>query len=76
MDIRKYIKIKTVAGGLPTQSAFISGVVFTKNTTHKKMRRDILFAIIPVVEFDVLLLDLFTCIILFTGYLVSIIQSS
>ena len=45
MDIRKYLKIKTLPGGDPTQSAYYSGVVFNKNITHKKMRKEITFGL-------------------------------
>ena len=43
MDIRKYVKIKALPGGEPTSSAYYSGIVFTKNVTHKKMRREITY---------------------------------
>jgi chaperonin GroEL (HSP60 family) len=37
-DIRNYIKIKRIPGGLPIHSHYVSGVVFTKNVCHKKMQ--------------------------------------
>lgn len=37
-DIRQYIKIKRIPGGLPSHSHYVSGVVFTKNVSHKKMQ--------------------------------------
>jgi 1-phosphatidylinositol-3-phosphate 5-kinase len=37
-DIRHYIKIKRIPGGLPSHSHYVSGVVFTKNVCHKKMQ--------------------------------------
>ena len=45
MDVRKYIKIKTLPGDEASQSTYISGVAFTKNITHKKMRKEILFVV-------------------------------
>lgn len=37
-DIRQYIKIKRIPGGSPSHSHYVSGVVFTKNVSHKKMQ--------------------------------------
>ncbi|KAI7881566.1 hypothetical protein K492DRAFT_161464 [Lichtheimia hyalospora FSU 10163] len=41
MDIRHYIKIKKVPGGLPSDSFYVKGVMFTKNVAHKQMVRNI-----------------------------------
>ncbi|KAI7848163.1 hypothetical protein BDC45DRAFT_575135 [Circinella umbellata] len=41
MDIRHYIKIKKVPGGVPSDSFYIKGVMCSKNVAHKKMVRDI-----------------------------------
>ena len=37
MDIRRYVWITKVAGGLKTDCHFVSGVVFRKNVAHKRM---------------------------------------
>ena len=37
-DIRQYIKIKRIPGGSPSNSHYVSGVVFTKNVCHKNMQ--------------------------------------
>lgn len=39
MDVRKYIKIKRVPGGLPIDSEYISGTVFTKSILNKNLPR-------------------------------------
>ncbi|CAO3586993.1 unnamed protein product [Absidia cylindrospora] len=41
LDIRHYIKIKTIAGGQPKDSLFVNGVVCSKNVAHKEMARTI-----------------------------------
>ncbi|KAI9270494.1 hypothetical protein BDA99DRAFT_557319 [Phascolomyces articulosus] len=41
MDIRHYIKIKKVPGGVPSDSFYIKGVMCSKNVAHKKMVRNI-----------------------------------
>ena len=41
MDVRKYVKVKTLPGGTLDQCKYYCGHVFTKNLTHKKMRNDI-----------------------------------
>ena len=38
MDINHYIKVKKIPGGKMADSAYIYGVVCSKNVTHKKMR--------------------------------------
>ncbi|KXS20835.1 hypothetical protein M427DRAFT_119374 [Gonapodya prolifera JEL478] len=39
MDIRHYLKIKTIPGGRPRESGYINGVVFSKSVAHKAMMR-------------------------------------
>jgi len=41
MDLRNYVKIKTISGGHITDSRFINGVLFRKNVTNRKMRKKI-----------------------------------
>ncbi|KAJ3341765.1 1-phosphatidylinositol-3-phosphate 5-kinase [Gonapodya sp. JEL0774] len=41
MDIRHYLKIKTIAGGRPRESSYINGVVFSKSVAHKAMMRKV-----------------------------------
>lgn len=41
MDIRHYIKIKKVPGGVPSDSFYVKGVMCTKNVAHKKMMHNI-----------------------------------
>ncbi|KAI8367667.1 uncharacterized protein BYT42DRAFT_618085 [Radiomyces spectabilis] len=41
IDIRHYIKIKKIAGGLPSDSFYVKGVVCSKNVAHKKMVKTI-----------------------------------
>lgn len=36
-DVRHYVKIKRIPGGVPSDSHYVRGVVFTKNVAHKKM---------------------------------------
>lgn len=38
MDIRHYIKVKKIPGGQKSACSFVSGVVFSKHVTHKKMQ--------------------------------------
>ena len=37
LDIRPYVKLKVIPGGALSDNAFINGVVFRKNVSHKKM---------------------------------------
>jgi 1-phosphatidylinositol-3-phosphate 5-kinase len=39
IDIRHYVKIKKIPGGVPQDSEYVHGVVCTKNLAHKKMKR-------------------------------------
>ncbi|KAL7555127.1 hypothetical protein ACHAWF_018762, partial [Thalassiosira exigua] len=41
LDIRPYCKVKVIPGGSVEDSAYMSGVVFHKNVSHKKMSRGI-----------------------------------
>lgn len=41
MDLRHYIKIKKIPGGLPSDSHYIKGVVCSKNVAHKQMIRNV-----------------------------------
>ncbi|KDR85635.1 hypothetical protein GALMADRAFT_234626 [Galerina marginata CBS 339.88] len=39
MDVRRYVKIKKIPGGMPKDSEFVTGAVITKNVAHKQMSR-------------------------------------
>ncbi|KAL0951794.1 hypothetical protein HGRIS_008461 [Hohenbuehelia grisea] len=39
MDVRRYVKIKKLPGGLPSDSEYVDGAVITKNVAHKSMTR-------------------------------------
>lgn len=39
MDVRRYVKIKKIPGGLPRDSEYVTGAVITKNVAHKQMSR-------------------------------------
>ncbi|KAJ7269256.1 hypothetical protein B0H12DRAFT_1094894 [Mycena haematopus] len=39
MDVRRYVKIKKIPGGLPSDSEYVDGAVITKNVAHKQMSR-------------------------------------
>ncbi|KAJ2470437.1 Mitochondrial distribution and morphology protein 12 [Coemansia sp. RSA 2322] len=39
MDLRRYVRIKRIPGGVPDDSQYISGIVFTKNLAHRRMPR-------------------------------------
>ena len=39
MDIRRYVKIKKIPGGSPSDSEYVDGAVITKNVAHKQMSR-------------------------------------
>jgi 1-phosphatidylinositol-3-phosphate 5-kinase len=41
MDVRKYVKIKKIPGGAPSDSEYVEGAVITKNVAHKQMQRSI-----------------------------------
>ena len=44
LDIRPYCKVKVIPGGSFEDSAYLSGVVFHKNVSHKKMAKSIMNA--------------------------------
>ncbi|OAX36749.1 hypothetical protein K503DRAFT_867357 [Rhizopogon vinicolor AM-OR11-026] len=39
MDVRRYVKIKKIPGGKPSNSEYVDGAVITKNVAHKQMSR-------------------------------------
>ncbi|KAG9313993.1 hypothetical protein JVU11DRAFT_4770 [Chiua virens] len=39
MDVRRYVKIKKIPGGAPSDSEYVDGAVITKNVAHKQMLR-------------------------------------
>jgi len=39
MDVRRYVKIKKIPGGRPSDSEYVNGAVITKNVAHKQMSR-------------------------------------
>ncbi|KAG2235832.1 hypothetical protein INT48_003944 [Thamnidium elegans] len=41
MDVRHYVKIKKIPGGIPSDSFYVKGVVCTKNVAHKRMMHNI-----------------------------------
>jgi len=53
IDIRHYIKLKKVPGGKPGDTAYVSGVVFTKNLALKSMPRSIAHPRILIVTFAI-----------------------
>ena len=38
LDIRPYCKVKVIPGGSVKDFAYVSGIVFHKNVSHKKCR--------------------------------------
>ncbi|CAM1504743.1 Fc.00g023340.m01.CDS01 [Cosmosporella sp. VM-42] len=53
MDIRHYVKLKRIPGGKPGDTAYISGVVFTKNLALKSMPRRIMNPRVVLVTFPI-----------------------
>ncbi|KAF2260448.1 hypothetical protein CC78DRAFT_620278 [Lojkania enalia] len=53
MDIRNYIKLKKIPGGRPSDTSYVSGVVFTKNIALKSMPRSIPNPRIIIVTFAI-----------------------
>ncbi|KAF2743640.1 hypothetical protein M011DRAFT_521485 [Sporormia fimetaria CBS 119925] len=53
MDIRHYIKLKKIPGGRPRDTAYVSGVVFTKQLERKDMPRNIRNPRIIIVTFAI-----------------------
>jgi 1-phosphatidylinositol-3-phosphate 5-kinase len=39
MDVRRYVKIKKIPGGAPSDSEYVNGAVITRNVAHKQMSR-------------------------------------
>ncbi|RKF63092.1 1-phosphatidylinositol 3-phosphate 5-kinase fab1 [Erysiphe neolycopersici] len=53
IDIRHYVKLKKIPGGKPGATAYVSGVVFTKNLALKSMSRTISNPRIVIVSFPI-----------------------
>ncbi|CAK7265455.1 Mitochondrial distribution and morphology protein 12 [Sporothrix epigloea] len=53
MDIRHYVKLKKIPGGKPSDSTYVSGVIFTKNLALKSMPRRIAHPRILIVSFPI-----------------------
>ncbi|KAL1301965.1 hypothetical protein AAFC00_002421 [Neodothiora populina] len=51
MDIRNYIKLKKIPGGKPGDTAYVSGVVFSKNIALKDMPRKLIKPRIVIITF-------------------------
>lgn len=51
MDIRHYIKLKKIPGGLPGDTSYVSGLVFSKNVALKSMPRSIAQPKILIIAF-------------------------
>ncbi|TFK41916.1 hypothetical protein BDQ12DRAFT_677375 [Crucibulum laeve] len=51
MDVRRYVKIKKIPGGTPSDSEYVNGAVITKNVAHKQMSRSILNPRVMLVTF-------------------------
>ncbi|KAJ1820062.1 Mitochondrial distribution and morphology protein 12, partial [Coemansia sp. RSA 2599] len=37
MDLRRYVRIKRIPGGMPSDSQYVTGIVFTRNLAHRSM---------------------------------------
>ncbi|GAB7338229.1 hypothetical protein MBLNU457_4564t1 [Dothideomycetes sp. NU457] len=53
MDIRNYVKLKKITGGRPGDTAYVSGVVFSKNVALKSMKRSFVRPRIVIVTFAI-----------------------
>ncbi|KAF2729504.1 hypothetical protein EJ04DRAFT_580581 [Polyplosphaeria fusca] len=53
IDIRHYIKLKKIPGGRPSDTSYVSGVVFTQNVARKSMLRSIPNPRIIIVTFAI-----------------------
>ncbi|KAJ4373961.1 Mitochondrial distribution and morphology protein 12 [Neocucurbitaria cava] len=53
IDVRNYIKLKKIPGGNPRDTAYVSGVVFTKNVALRSMPRSIPNPRIVVITFAI-----------------------
>ena len=51
IDIRNYVKLKKVPGGRPVDTAYISGLIFTKNVALKSMSRLVMQPRILIITF-------------------------
>ena len=51
LDIRNYVKLKKIPGGKPGDTAYISGLIFTKNVALKSMSRLVMQPRILIVTF-------------------------
>jgi 1-phosphatidylinositol-3-phosphate 5-kinase len=53
IDIRNYIKLKKIPGGRPRDTAYVSGVVFSKNVALRSMPRNISNPRIIIITFAI-----------------------
>jgi 1-phosphatidylinositol-3-phosphate 5-kinase len=53
IDIRNYIKLKKIPGGKPRDTAYVSGVVFSKNVALRSMPRNILNPRLVIITFAI-----------------------
>lgn len=53
LDIRHYVKLKRIPGGRPSDTCYVSGLVFTKNVALKSMPRSIADPRIVLVTFAI-----------------------
>ncbi len=53
IDVRNYIKLKKIPGGKPRDTAYVSGIVFTKNVALRSMPRSIPNPRILVITFAI-----------------------
>jgi 1-phosphatidylinositol-3-phosphate 5-kinase len=53
IDIRNYIKLKKIPGGKPRDTAYVSGVVFSKNVALRSMPRNVLNPRIAIITFAI-----------------------
>ncbi|KAI9888042.1 MAG: 1-phosphatidylinositol-3-phosphate 5-kinase [Watsoniomyces obsoletus] len=53
IDIRHYVKVKRIPGGVPADTSYISGVVFSKNLALKCMPRSISHPTIMIISFPI-----------------------
>lgn len=53
IDIRNYIKLKKIPGGQPRDTAYVSGVVFSKNVALRSMPRNISNPRIGIITFAI-----------------------
>ncbi|KAF1913694.1 hypothetical protein BDU57DRAFT_520658 [Ampelomyces quisqualis] len=53
IDVRNYIKLKKIPGGKPRDTAYVSGVVFSKNVALRSMARNILNPRLVIITFAI-----------------------